>query len=611
MPETLENNITRKTAAPHKVEVYLSDSPFEEGSVISDSYAPMHVVIGKFPNKIAFAKISIQDGEVSKQEFAISDADDFVPGKFITLKMGDVNSVETVFKGIIIKHGIKIKKGRKSLLTLDCRDVATRMAVSCKNKYFAENITDADAIKEITAEYKHNGQPLIDTANVEDTTVEHEGLVQYNSTDWDFALKRANAAGQLVYTDNGSLVTITPTIADEADFKLEYGFELVEFEAEMDARSQFSEVLLKTWDSSKQELLEEDLAKLDGVELDKPGNLLAADLAKATNEEGLTIFYPGQLNARDQKNLVKAELLKSKLARIRGRVSFAGPTMVTPRKTLELKGVGKRFNGLTYITGVRHEFVQSAWKTEIQFGLSRNWLEQNAPSSDLDLTKSQLPEMTGLYIGIVVQVDDESGEDRVKVSVPVIDPLGEGVWARMARPDGGEHRGLFFLPEEKDEVLVGFLNGDPRYPMILGMLNSSAKPAPVGAKDKDNLKGYYSKIGSRVEFDDEKRTLKIQTLSEKEGKSLEDFRSGEPNLEKNNSFILDDKEGTILIQDKNKNYIKFSKDEILIFGDKKITLQSKEIMIKADKKIDTDTKKATFHSSMETKITGTPINLNP
>lgn len=610
MPETLENNITRKDAAAHKVEVYLSDLPSEEGSPISDLYKPFHVVIGKFANKIAFAKIAFQDGEVSKQEFAVSDADDFVPGKFITLKMGDVKNVETVFKGIIVKHGIKVRKGRKSLLTIDCRDVATRMAVSTKSKYFSENTTDADAIKEIVAEYKHGGKALIKTDRVEDTTVEHEGLVQYNSTDWDFVLKRANAAGQLVYTDNGSLVTITPTIANTPDFTLEYGDQLIEFEAEMDARTQFSEVLLKTWDSSKQELLEEELKNLTGLKLDEQGNLPNEDLAKITNEEGLHIFYPGQLNAGDQKNLVKAELIKSKLARILGRACFAGSTLVSPCKTLELKGVGKRFNGLTYITGVRHEFVENTWKTDIQFGLTRAWLEENN-QSNLDLTKSQLPEMSGLHIGIVVQVDDESGEDRVKVNIPVIDPTGEGVWARMARPDGGEHRGLFFLPEEKDEVLVGFLNGDPRYPMILGMLNSSAKPAPVGAKDKDNLKGYYSKIGSRVEFDDEKRTLKIQTLSEKEGKKLEDFRSGEPKLEKNNSFILDDKEGTILIQDKNKNYIKFSKDEILIFGDKKITLQSKEIMIKADNKIDTDTKKATFHSSMETKITGTPINLNP
>ena len=80
---------------------------------------------------------------------------------------------------------------------------------------------------------------------------------------------------------------------------------------------------------------------------------------------------------------------------------------------------------------------------------------------------------------------------------------------------------------------------------------------------------------------------------------------------KNNTIVLDDDKGTILIQDKNKNYILFGSDEILIFGDKKITLESKEINIKASTKLVTDTGKSELVSSGETKIQGSTINLNP
>lgn len=609
MNETLANNITKEAQVPHSFEIYLSDSPSDEGDVVSAVNEPFHIVIGKMANKIAYAKLLIEDGDVASQDFPISNEDQYAPGKFITIKMGDVNGMETAFKGMIVKHGIKIKKNRKLHLTIDCRDNAVAATTQTKSKYFAEKTLDSDAFKELLGEYKNGNNALIDVSGIEDTDVEHEGLVQYNSTDWDFIVKRANAAGQLVYTDNGVFTTVTPTVAGSADYTLLFSDELLEFEAEIDAKSQFKEVVLNAWDSSKQEINTEELSSLTGIDLEKPGDLTNKDLSVLFNDGGLNINYSGHLVAGDLKNFVKTELIKSKLARVRGRVSFVESTLVIPRKTIELKGVGNRFNGLTYVTGARYEFSKNIWTTNLQFGLSRDWCESN--TKDVDRTKYRIPEMSGLHIGTVTRLDDETGEDRIKVRIPVIDAESEGVWAKMARPDAGEHRGMFFLPELDDEVLVGFLGCDPRYPMIVGMLNSSAKPAPVGALEKDNLKGYYSKAGSRVEFDDKKRTLKIQTLSEGEAGSLDDFRSGEPELEKNNTILIDDKEGTILIQDKNKNFIKFSADEVHIFGDKRIKLESKEVIIKATTKLETDTKKSILHSSGETKMTGSPINLNP
>ncbi|NOQ72211.1 MAG: type VI secretion system tip protein VgrG [Crocinitomix sp.] len=609
MAETLANNITKEAQVPHSFEIYLSDSPVDEGDVVSAVNEPFHIVIGKMANKIAYAKLLIEDGQVATQDFPISNEDQYAPGKFITIKMGDVNGMETAFKGMIVKHGIKIKKNRKLHLTIDCRDNAVAATTQTKNKYFAENTLDSDAFKELLGEYKNGKDQLIDVSGIEDTNVEHEGLVQYNTTDWDFIVKRANAAGQLVYTDNGILTTVTPTIAAKEDYTLLFGDEILEFEAEIDAKTQFNEVILNAWDSSKQEIGTEELGSLAGIDLDKPGDFSNEDLSALLNEDGLNINYPGHLVADDLKNFVKTELIKSKLARIRGRVSFVESTLINPRKTIMLEGVGNRFNGLAYITGVRYEFSNNIWTTDLQFGLSRDWCESSV--KEVDRTMNRIPEMSGLHIATVTRLDDPSGEDRVKVRIPIIDPKSEGVWAKMSRTDAGEHRGMFFLPELDDEVLVGFLGCDPRYPMIVGMLNSSAKPAPVAALEKDNLKGYYSKEGSRLEFDDKNKTIKIQTLSNKEAKKLEDFRSGTPDLEKNNTIFIDDKKGTILIKDKNGNHIKFSDKEIHIFGKKRINIEAPDVFIKATKKLETDTGKSTLHAGGETKITGSPINLNP
>jgi hypothetical protein len=167
MAKTLANNITKETQAPHSFEIYLSDSPMDEGEVVGGGNTPFHIVIGKMANKIAYAKLLIEDGEIALQDFPISNEDHYAPGRFITIKMGDIDGLETVFKGMIVKHGIKIKKNRKLHLMIDCRDNAVATTTQTKSKYFAENTLDSDAFKELLSEYKKGKDPLIDATGIQ------------------------------------------------------------------------------------------------------------------------------------------------------------------------------------------------------------------------------------------------------------------------------------------------------------------------------------------------------------------------------------------------------------------------------------------------------------
>ena len=75
--------------------------------------------------------------------------------------------------------------------------------------------------------------------------------------------------------------------------------------------------------------------------------------------------------------------------------------------------------------------------------------------------------------------EDPDGEHRVRVKLPLVNNADDGVWARVASLDAGNDRGFFFRPEIGDEVVVGFFDDDPRRPVMLGMLHSSAKAAPL------------------------------------------------------------------------------------------------------------------------------------
>jgi uncharacterized protein involved in type VI secretion and phage assembly len=114
---------------------------------------------------------------------------------------------------------------------------------------------------------------------------------------------------------------------------------------------------------------------------------------------------------------------------------------------------------------------------------------------------------------------------------------------------------MFFRPEIGDEVIVGFLNDDPRDPIILGMLNSSAKPAPLQAADKNDQKGYVSRTAMKLIFDDDKKSIDIETPG---GRSI----------------LIDDDSGVIKLEDGNGNKIVLNSDGISIESAKAISLKA-------------------------------------
>jgi uncharacterized protein involved in type VI secretion and phage assembly len=78
--------------------------------------------------------------------------------------------------------------------------------------------------------------------------------------------------------------------------------------------------------------------------------------------------------------------------------------------------------------------------------------------------------ITGVVIGIVTNNQDPDRLGRVKVRFPWLSGGTESHWARVATPMAGNGRGLYFLPEVDDEVLVLFERGDVRFPFVIGAL---------------------------------------------------------------------------------------------------------------------------------------------
>ncbi|MDL2307544.1 phage baseplate assembly protein V [Desulfovibrio sp. OttesenSCG-928-C06] len=175
------------------------------------------------------------------------------------------------------------------------------------------------------------------------------------------------------------------------------------------------------------------------------------------------------------------------------------------------------------------------------------------------LTDGDLANISGLYSGKVMQVanDPENGE-RIKVHIPLLHSEQQGVWARWVTPYAGGGYGVVFRPEPDDEVLLGFLGGDPHAPVILGSLHSRAAPAPSALKatdEKNKSKGLVSKNGLTLLLDEDDKSITIKTPA---GQSL----------------VINDKSGSVELKDKNNNCLTLDKNGVTIKSAKDITLNA-------------------------------------
>jgi Rhs element Vgr protein len=505
-----------------------------DGTEISAEYNIVSITVTRTINKVAAAQVTLLDGDVAAEDFEASNTDDFTPGREIEILAGYHTNESTLFKGIIVQHGVKVRKNKPSLLVIDCKDPIVKMTVGRKNAYYRD-ITDSEIIEELIGNYGLS-------AEVEATDVQHAEMVQYDTTDWDFMVTRAEANGKLVFVDDGTVEVKAPDTGQDPILSLIHGSTIIEFEAAIDARNQLAAAKCTSWDYSSQELIEEET---DSISFSEQGNLAVDDLAEVIGLDALSMRHTGRISDAQLKAWADARLLKSRLAKIIGRVRCQGFGDIKPGHMLELNGVGDRFNGNAFVTAVRQQITTRNWESDIQFGRDPAWFSEmhttaGPPAAGL------LPAVRGLQIGVVTQLEeDPDGEDRVQVRMPVVGPAEEGIWARVASPDAGENRGIFFRPEIGDEVVLGFLNDDPRDPVIVGQLNSSAKPAPITASDDNHEKGIVTRSEVKMMFNDEKVSLTIET----------------PN---GNKITISDDDGSIVVADENSNTITMDSSGVAI-----------------------------------------------
>lgn len=521
------------------------------GSAVPDELSIFSVHIEKRVNRIATARIVVLDGEPDTQDFPASSSSTFVPGASLTIEAGYDSNNTMLFQGIITGQSIRIDELIGSALEVECRDEAVKMIVGRKCLTFS-NQKDSDIISSIIGTYGL-------TADVTATSTVWPEQVQYYATDWDFVLARAEANGMIVTTINGKVSVAKPDANTSSVLTVGYGDGLMEFNADMNAITQLSSVTASTWDYKNQAVSTGQAQN----NFSGPGNITSSTLAEVVGLSTYQLQTSAALESADLTNWSNAQLVKSEYSKIQGTAKFQGSSAVDIATYITLQGLGDRFNGDYFVSGVTHDLSEGNWLTEVNVGLSPMWFTEE-PDVVAPPASGLLPGVRGLLNGTVKQMyNDPDTQYRILVEVPLFDQNGAGIWARLSNFYSTNGAGAFFLPEVGDEVVLGFLNEDPRYPVILGSLYSGTKIKPFNGldpNDKNSTKAIVSKSGISMQFND---TDIIFTLAT-------------PNK---NTIVVSDKDKQISITDQNSNTIVMSSDGIKMSSPKTITIEASQKLV--------------------------------
>ena len=172
-------------------------------------------------------------------------------------------------------------------------------------------------------------------------------------------------------------------------------------------------------------------------------------------------------------------------------------------------------------------------------------------TSTLPRSRSTDRRYYGVVEAIVATVTgDPEHECRVTLRFPFFDgATAESDWCRVVQPYAGNGYGAVFVPEEGDEVLVAFVHGDMRFPIVLGGLYNGVDKPPTDRTASQDQKLIKTKHGHQVLLDDSQGQEAIRITTAGGHELILDDASGTVAVTGNGVKItLEDNTGTVTVQ---------------------------------------------------------------
>ena len=228
--------------------------------------------------------------------------------------------------------------------------------------------------------------------------------------------------------------------------------------------------------------------------------------------------YNGYQQDGSQLQSILDEAMKlQKMVWEQGQVLLHGDSVntgVAVGKVIMVENRDGEYFGSFRVTRVSHSYEQR--------GKYRNTFEAVPmdidiyPLTDVNRYLTARPEMA-----VVTDTADPLQMSRVKVEFPWQRSGHQTTpWLRVATPYAGDGRGMHFIPEVGDTVVVGYEHGNVERPYVQAALYNGNQKFGQWQSDSNNHKGFATRGGHMIEMDDTKDGERI-TITDKNSNMIQ------------------------------------------------------------------------------------------
>ncbi|MBX2924963.1 MAG: type VI secretion system tip protein VgrG [Chitinophagaceae bacterium] len=408
-------------------------------------------------------------------------------------------------------------------------------------------------------------------------------LVQYKETAWQFLCRLADDYGEWLYYNGEKLVVSAP--ASEA-IRLVYGSTLYDFNINLKLQPADFQTIAYDYSNS---------SVYNGAPAGIPNKSGLSDWGKHVYKKSEQFFatkpkqwHTGFLTTKKQLDdwvETKAVMRSSNMVTFRG--SSDHPAIgVGAKVSVDGKNVFDEKDetyGEYVITSVTH-YCNGLGEYENSFSA--------IPAS------AKMPPPAGFpaprcetQSAVVTDNNDPDGLGRIRVKFHWMNGSEKSPWIRMTAPHAGNEKGIFFIPETDEEVIVGFEGDNPTEPFIIGTVYKSDAKTSFSNKDND-VKAIQTRSGNKI------------IMNDKEGSVFVEDKDG-------NSIKIDG-EGNIAVLANKQIALTCGKTKIEMKEDGTIDITGTKITVNAQEKAQMVSNQASFtaESSGDAKMEGTKANVN-
>lgn len=337
---------------------------FLDGSELPTEVAVdvLDVTVCNYVSGASWFCVTMNNWHSDEQDFKYSDGPRFKEGAKLDVTLGYDTIVITLIKGEVTALEPEFSEKEAPTLKVHGYDLLHRFRRGRKTKSYTQS-KDSDIARQVAS-----GLGL--SAEVDDTEVTHEYILQDNLTDIDFLLARARRIRYELLVEDGALKFRKAANDRSRVVTLEFGFTLRSFYPRLSTASQVSEVLVQGWDPKTKQAIKgsarggDEVSKMGGQRL---GASIAESAFFATKNviTDKPVFSEGEANqiARGKFNDMAVEF-------ITGEGTAIGNGDIQAGSVIELTKLGGRFSGLYYVTSAQHTIDSSGYSTK--FTVERN-----------------------------------------------------------------------------------------------------------------------------------------------------------------------------------------------------------------------------------------------